>query len=257
MSGRWVEQQTPFTSLLDLCEAVEALEGYQIVGHVDFIDDLKRLEEDMNVAAAALEAAVNGVDMGTLDATLTALEGSDEELARFRGSIAADVSASDASLTNLMGAMDTYNQAEEAYRSALSSSITARPGSITIQTPEGQKSLEMMHGRYRYREYVSGYSTNTLGWIDRLGSAYSDVGAQRTKALDKKRNNAASEKVQRVRISLEQRVQHARELAMRAEQEELRRSRDREVMNIAKKNGFKVKRKVVGKKVQYALVRQR
>ena len=44
---------------------------------------------------------------------------------------------------------------------------------------------------------------------------------------------------------------------MRAEQEELRRSRDREVMNIAKKNGFKVKRKVVGKKVQYALVRQR
>ena len=48
MSGRWVEQQTP-SHRCDLCEAVEALEGYRIVGHVDFIDDLKRLEEDMNV----------------------------------------------------------------------------------------------------------------------------------------------------------------------------------------------------------------
>ena len=249
MSGRWVEQQTPFTSLLDLCEAVEALDGYQIVGHVDFIDDLKRLEEDMNVAAVALEAAVNGVDRGTLDATLTALEGSDEELARFRGSISADVSASDASLTNLMGAMDTYNQAEEAYRSALllhhrpprfhhhpDPKAGARDDAWKIQIP-GMSQLQHQHAR-----------------DDRLLG--SDVGAQRPKPWTRRGTTPPARKSNgpnqpRTTRPACPRTGHARRTRR------TRRSRDREVMNIAKKNGFKVKRKVVGKKVQYALVRQR
>ena len=82
----------------------------------------------------ALEAAVNGVDMGTLDATLTALEGSDEELARFQHFSRRE--ASERRFPNLMG---TRTTAEEA--TVLPFLLHRPPRFHHHQTPEGQKSL--------------------------------------------------------------------------------------------------------------------
>ena len=81
----------------------------------------------------------------------------------------------------------------------------------------------------------SGGRPSWLGVQRCWGTANQSLGQEEEQRRQRKSNGSESP---------EQRVQHARELAMRAEQEELRRSRDREVMNIAK-NGFKVKRKVV------------
>ena len=61
----------------------------------------------------------------------------------------------------------------------------------------------------------------------------------------------------RVQVALKNRVASAREASLRSSNEKLRRERDREVHNLAKKHGLMVTRKKVGKKVQYALLRQR
>jgi hypothetical protein len=257
MSGRWVEQQTPFTSLLDLCEAVDDLQGYSLMGQPNVLRDLRALESALATAATTLETALSSVDTATLNATLAALEGSDEVLSTFRASMDDSVASADRSLAALTTAVNAYEAAEQAYRSAMDRSLADRPATISISTPSGQRQLDLVHGRYRYREYVSDYNAATdMSWLQELGRGYERVHERRERSLKTVTTDRASD-VQRVRLSLEQRVQKSRELAAAAEQEELRRSRDREVMSIAKKNGFKVSRKVVGKKVQYALVRQR
>ena len=125
----------------------------------------------------------NGADMGTLDATLTALE------VQTRTRPLCSISRRDfrCVIDEPLGAMDTYNQAEEAYRSA---SPSPPASSITIQT-QRSKSLEMMHGRYRYR--IRSVTTPTRSGDRPSWPAYSDVGAQRTKALDKKRTTPPAE----------------------------------------------------------------
>ena len=258
MSGRWREQQTPFSCVLDLVQAIETLdsEDIQVMEMPQVLLDLKASEQRLSQLSEQLAVAVQGLDTESLGITADLLDAMDSELTAYKDSMERASSSASEDLSKLTSLMDVYQKEELAFQRLLDHSVNIQ--SINVNTPDGVRTLQQQHGRFRYRYRDDGYNHNhgSLGWLNAITAAYDEVGEQRREALRTTVEGKSSE-IHRVQLSLKNRVASAREASARVAREELRRSRDKEINNLAKKHGMRVTRKKVGKKVQYALVRQR
>jgi gas vesicle protein len=256
MSGRWVEQSTPFACIIDLFEGIENLsgKGFQLLNIPEDLKTLRRIEQKIADMSRKIEETLYSLDTEAIDIASNILDSSDTTLSEHKTQMEMLSSQTAANLENLQKQYSEYQIEETKFEQTLNR--LSKVNSVNIKTPHGQKSLELKHGRYRYRHWVEDYQGGEdTRWLNTLSSSYSEVGEKRRKELKKSRESTSSE-MNRVKISLQSRVANAKEASSKAANEELRRKRDKEVMSIAKKGGFIVNRKKVGKKVQYALLRR-
>jgi copper chaperone CopZ len=257
MSGRWEEQNTPFTCIIDLFEGIENLNnlGFSLVDIPGELSTLNQVEQRLIALSEKIEQAMENLDTNTIQIASEILDGSGTNLSEYKDQMEVLSSHASAELESLTRLFEDYKTEEARFENCLKE--LNQVDSVNINTPNGMKNLELIHGRYRYRHYNDDYGNGEeLSWLNSLSSSYSDVGEKRRKQL-KNSLTSTSRQINKVQISLQNRVTSVKEASAKAANEELRRSRDKEVMNIAKKGGFRVTRKQVGKKVQYALVRQR
>ena len=256
MSGRWEEHNTPFTCLIDLVEAAENLNGFSLDVIPDELRRLNNAEKNLTKLSHEIGIAMQNLDTDAVKIASEILDDDSKSLSKYRSEMEELSNIASGELESISQLFDQYKAEERIFENSLHKINQVK--SVNLNTPNGSKTLEMKHGRYRYSEYVDDYNGNRgdLGWLNSLSSAYSEVGSTRRNEL-KKNLSTTSREINRVQISLKNRVARAREETSKAADEELRRQRDKEVMNVAKKSGFRVTRKQVGKKVQYALVRQR
>ena len=257
MSGRWIEQKTPFACVLDLAQAVETLQGQGIrIQHMpQELIDLKASEDRLQAISNRLEQEMRGLDTDAINLAVEMLDAEDEALVDYTNKMEQAGNLASEQLQRITAVMDEYSVEEKRYQQYLEA--TGNITNINVDTPDGLRTLDKQHGRYRYRYWSEDYTASQdLRWVDALSSAYDRVGNTRRSEL-KKGVAARSTSMTRVQVALKKRVASAREASLRASNEKLRRERDKEVNNLAKKHGLIVTRKKVGKKVQYALLRQR
>ena len=256
MSGRWEEQSTPFSCIIDLFEGIENLSGrgFELLNVPEDLKTLKRSEQKIADMSRKIEETLSSLDTEAIDIASDILDTSDTNLSEHKSQMERLSSQTAINLENLQKQYSEYQIEEAKFEQTLKR--LSKVNSVSIKTPDGHKSLELKHGRYRYRHWVEDYQGGEdTRWLNTLSSSYSEVGEKRRKELKKARASTSSE-INRVKISLQNRVASAKEASAKAANEELRRKRDKEVMSIAKKGGFIVKRKKVGNKVQYALLRR-
>lgn len=257
MSGRWIEQKTPFACVLDLVQAMETLQsqGIRIQNMPEQLVELQASEQRLQSITERLEQEMQGLDTTAIDLAVEMLDAEDEALVKYTNQMEKAGNLANERLQRITSIVNEYSAEESHYQRCLDS--TNNIASININTPQGTRTLEKQHGRYRYRYWSEDYAASQdLRWVDSLSTAYDRVGSTRRSEL-KKGLASRSSSMTRVQVALKNRVASAREASLRASNEKLRRERDREVHNLAKKHGLMVTRKKVGKKVQYALLRQR
>lgn len=257
MSGRWIEQKTPFACALDLVQAIETLQsqGIRIQNIPEQLVELQASEQRLQSITERLEEEMRGLDTNAIDLAIEMLDAEDEALVKYTQQMEKAGDLADERLQRITSIVNEYSAEESRYQRCLDATSTIE--NINIDTPQGTRTLDKQHGRYRYRYWSQDYSASQdLGWVDSLSTAYDRVGSTRRSEL-KKGLASKSSSMTRVQLALKNRVESAREATLRVSNEKLRRERDREVHNLAKKHGLMVTRKKVGKKVQYALLRQR
>lgn len=259
MSGRWIEQKTPVACILDLVQAVESLQDMSVIDMPQSIRDLRACEQELHSLGAEIEGLLSSLDTQSIELAAEILEAGDDQLKSYQdrmGRIAATATADIQKATSLLS---TYKEVEGRFMRHLEE--TKNVTSLRVRTSQGQKELEKTHGRFRYGYYYDEYtggSAENLGWVDKISDAYKDVGTKRRTELQRHASSKSrTTSVGRVQALLESRVATAREAESRASNESLRRERVQEIERVAKKHGFLVNRKKVGKKVQYALVKRR
>lgn len=257
MSGRWIEQKTPFACILDLVQAIGMLQsqGIQLEKMPQQLIDLQASEHRLQSITERLDLELRGLETNAIDLAVEMLDAEDEVLVKYTEEMEKAGNIADERLRRITSIVNEYSAEETTYQKCLDSSNNIT--SININTPQGSRTLEKHHGRYRYRYWSEDYAASQdLRWVDSLSTAYDRVGSTRRSEL-KKGLASRSSSMTRVQVALKNRVESAREASLKASNEKLRRERDREVHNLAKKHGLIVTRKKVGKKVQYALLRQR
>lgn len=257
MSGRWIEQKTPFSCIVDLVQAINTLQeqGITIQNMPAEIVELQSSEQRLENISQQLEEEMKGLDTRSINLAVEMLDAEDEALVNYGNQMEDVGNLAAEQLKRITSLIDQYSEEEKNYRHKLTA--TEGLSKINVQTKDGLRTLEKHHGRYRYRHWVQDYTASEdLRWVDSLSTAYERVGKNRRANL-KKGIDSKTSSMSRVQIALKNRVESAREASLRASNEKLRRERDKEINNLAKQKGFIVTRKKVGKKVQYALLRQR
>ena len=273
MSGRWEEKIMPFTCIIDLLDAIEGLNGYNLVKVPEDVRNLRSSEAKLAELSRRIEETLSTLDTEAIGIATGVLDSSDSNLSEYKSEMDKLTLQTSSDLQKIQDLYDEYVKEEAKFQQSLNRLSNIKSLELTtpgdnfvyrevgyenkkVDAPNGLRELEFKHGRYHYRHWVSSLGTENLEWYNKLHESYSDIGERRRRELKKSRANTSSQ-INRVKISLRNRVASAKEAALKASNEELRRKRDKEIMNVSKKAGFKVTRKQVGKKVQYALVRQR
>jgi hypothetical protein len=240
-----------------LVQAIETLQsqGIRIQNMPEQLVELQASEQRLQSITEGLEQEMRGLDTNAIDLAIEMLDAEDEALIKYTQQMEKAGNLADERLQRITSIVNEYSAEESRYQRCLDA--TSNIETINIDTPQGARTLDKEHGRYRYRYWSQDYSSSQdLGWVDSLSTAYDRVGSTRRSEL-KKGLASKSSSITRVQLALKNRVESAREATLRGSNEKLRRERDREVHNLAKKHGLIVTRKKVGKKVQYALLRQR
>jgi hypothetical protein len=266
MSGRWVENTLPWSSLLVLDHAISSTSGFEWEQRPSELNDLRELDLELDATQDSLRALIEqaaglGIDNEALEA---ALEGDDERLT----SISAEATRSSDSITDLSRKISSSI-------SNLSSLVTRRtkllsrmeknlPSELKVVTGHHSKSkrggstnvktLERHLGRYRAYEWDDQYSgiSADFSWQNNLDGAYHSSRGVLTGTA-----HAASAELDSYRGSLkklEGMRRQADEASVRASEEQLKRERDRAIQKMLRERGYTMKRKVVGKKVEFAVV---
>jgi len=267
MSGRWVENTCPWSSLLVLDHAINSTPGFEWEQRPSELNDLMELDLELDATQDALRTLIEraagiGIDNEALEA---ALEGDDEllssisdEAARSSGSITALSHEISGSISNLASLVERRTQLLDRMENNLPPELRIVTDhyskSITGRGRTNVKTLDRYLGRYRAYEWADEYvgTSADFSWQNTLDGAYQSsrgvlTGAAHGVSGEMDSYRGSLEKLERIR-------RQADEASVRASEEQLKRERDRAIQEMLRERGYMMKRKVVGKKVQFEVV---
>ena len=259
MSGRWAETDAVWSSLTILDAALnDHSHSSSWVNRPQSLVQLDRLNANLDRLEVSISECIDELNatgevephelermLGENDSDLTNLKSQADQNSQRIGDLADR-------LDSLLREMDAQLRLQTELLGSIQNDL---PMSLKIQTSNGIKSLQYQSGRYRYKHWIDEYTGNygeNLNWLNQVTAAYSK---EEQRVSTTRISRTSSDAFARSRALVSKRRKQAAATALKISTENLRRSRDSEIMDIAKSQGYKIQRRAKGKKVHYVLVR--
>jgi len=135
MSGRWIEQKTPFACVLDLVQAIETLQGQGIrIQHMpQQLVDLKASEDKLQSISDRLEQEMRGLDTEAINLAVEMLDAEDQALVDYTQKMESAGNLASQQLQRITAVVEEYSAEEKRYQEHLEA--TNNIASINIDTP--------------------------------------------------------------------------------------------------------------------------
>ena len=124
------------------------------------------------------------MDTDAINLAVEMLDAEDEALVDYTNKMEQAGNLASEQLQRITAVVDEYSAEEKRYQQYLEA--TNNITSLNVDTPDGLRTLDKQHGRYRYRYWSEDYAASQdLRWVDALSSAYDRVGNTRRSELKK------------------------------------------------------------------------